>query len=435
MPLRPLPSDSSAQAPASARASELAPPLRPKEAFDLAATLASEAAFARAALHEDGSHTGSRVLCLFTDSLDPSGVGEHMLQLAGALSSAWRVTFACPRGAKGDPFLERACASGLQVLAIEPGPDGLPSMEPVREWLRLNPNALFHAHAGIGWEGHEAIYEARRAGCAVVRTEHLPYLITDEEQTQDHKRLLGSVDRLICVSQAALSSFVEQGLEPSRIRAVRNGIEPRVSSVEPAQARQDLLSELGLPPSASLLLTVGRFTAQKGHEFLLHALPLLDELQPDSQAYLLWVGQGEERASLEALASELGLGERVLFLGQRSDVGSLLRASDAFVLPSLFEGLPLVALEAMAGGLPIVGTRVCGTEEAIESDEFGWLVPPRDPQALAQSLAQVLAQPGEAARRAERARRRVLRDFSAERMARETERVYHEALELRAGKG
>lgn len=379
--------------------------------------------------------SGARMLCLFTDSLDPSGVGEHMLELAQALSARWRVVFACPRGDKGDPFLDRAREQGLQVLAIETDESGLPSMEPLRRWLKQNPQTLFHAHAGIGWEGHGAIYHARQAGCAVVRTEHLPYLITDQGQVEDHRRLLGSVDRLICVSHAARDSFLEHGLDSIQIKAVCNGIEPRRSRLDPAQARRHLLSELGLPSGARLLLTIGRFTQQKGHEFLLRALPILDEIQPGERAYLLWVGQGEGRAALEALARELGLEDRVLFLGQRRDIASLLRASDAFVLPSLFEGLPLVALEAMAGGLPLVGTRVCGTEEAIGSEEFGWLVPPRDPHALAQSLAQVLARPGEAARRAERARQRVARDFSASRMARETEAVYREALEMMADPG
>lgn len=375
---------------------------------------------------------GARPLCLFTDSRDPSGVGQHMLDLARALSPRWRVTFVCPRGSKGDSFLERARAQGLQVLALDLDQNGLPEMEPLLRWLEQNPRALFHAHAGIGWEGHEAIYHAREAGCPIVRTEHLPYLITDEAQIEDHRRLLDSVDRLICVSCAARDSFLERGLDGLQIKAVCNGIEPRQSRLDAAQARRNLLDELSLPSGARLLLTVGRFTEQKGHEFLLRALPLLDQLQPEQRAYLLWVGQGEGREHLEALACELGLQDRVLFLGQRRDVASLLRAADAFVLPSIFEGLPLVALEAMAAGLPIVGTRVCGTEEAIGSEEFGWLVPPRDPEVLAQALAQVLARPGEAARRAERARKRVTHEFNASRMARETEAVYREALQLRA---
>ena len=374
---------------------------------------------------------GARALCLFTDSLDPSGVGEHMLELARALGSEWRVVFACPRGAKGDPFLERARDQGLQVLALDLDEHGLPAMEPLHFWLEQNPGALFHAHAGIGWEGHQAIYHARQAGCVVVRTEHLPYLITDEGQAEDHRRLLGSVDRLICVSHAARDSFLAHGLDGGQIKAVQNGLDPRRSRLDPAQARGNLLDELQLPPSSRLLLTVGRFTEQKGHEFLLRALPLLDEALPGERARLLWVGQGEGRESLENLAHQLGLQDRVLFLGQRRDIASLLRAVDAFVLPSIFEGLPLVALEAMAAGVPIVGTRVCGTEEAIGGEEFGWLVPPRDPASLAHALSQVLARPGEAARRAERARGRVARDFGAARMARETEAVYREAMGLR----
>ncbi len=391
--------------------------------------------FVPAVAHAVASGQSAPLLCLFTDSLDPSGVGEHMLDLACSLRGRWRVVFACPRGKRGDVFLERARSCGLEVLAIELDARGQPSTEQLRAWLRLNRCAVFHAHAGIGWEGHAAIYEAREAGCAIVRTEHLPYLITEPEQIENHRRLLSSVHRLICVSHAARDSFLEQGLDPTQIKAVCNGISLRQSSIDSQTARANLRCELELPEDAPLLLTIGRFTEQKGHAFLLRALPLLDELQErqgrGGQARLLWVGQGCGREALEEEARAMGLGERVLFLGQREDVPFLLRGADAFVLPSLFEGLPLVALEAMASEVPLVGTRVCGTEEAIGSEECGWLVPPRDPRALALALAQVLEHPQEAARRAQNAARRVREGFTAARMAQETDAVYREALELR----
>ena len=128
----------------------------------------------------------------------------------------------------------------------------------------------------------------------------------------------------------------------------------------------------------------------------------------------------------------MGLAGRVLFLGQRDDVPELMAGSDLLALPSLFEGLPLSALEAMAAGLPVVGTRVCGTSEAVLDGVTGRLVEPGDPEALAEAIVEVLQAPGLAARMGAAGRLRVEREFGAARMACETAAIYEE-LRARAG--
>src|SRR5436305_5291270 len=149
------------------------------------------------------------------------------------------------------------------------------------------------------------------------------------------------------------------------------------------------------------LLFVGRLRIRKGVEVLLEALREIPG------AALRIAGDGEHRAALERAATELG--PAVAFLGTKSSaqVRTLLRGAAARVVPSIDEGVPLVVLEAMESGVPVVASAVSGIPEVVVDGETGWLVPPEDPQALAGALAEVLADPGEARRRGEAGRRRV----------------------------
>ncbi|HEX9944343.1 MAG TPA: glycosyltransferase family 4 protein [Thermoanaerobaculia bacterium] len=155
------------------------------------------------------------------------------------------------------------------------------------------------------------------------------------------------------------------------------------------------------------LLFVGRLRVRKGVEVLLEALRELRRRNP--AAVLRIAGDGEHRARLERRVDELGLRSAVSFLGTcgAPRVRALLGGAAALVVPSIYEGMPLVVLEAMAAGVPVVASRVSGIPEVVVDGETGWLVPPEDPTALAGALAVVLADPAEARRRGEAGRRRV----------------------------
>lgn len=357
------------------------------------------------------------LLCLYTDSLEPSGVGRHMLMLADKLRDRYRVSFVCPPTTGGMPLLKEAGALGLRTLALEADdPRGA-----LRDWLRATGVEVFHAHAGIGWEGHPGIHAARAAGVpTVVRTEHLPDLITDPVQRRDYDRMHRRVDRIVCVSETARDSFVRAGVPAHKLLVIRNGIAFRSAAPDPAEVR----ARLGLPFDATLVLTVARLTEQKGHRHLLEAAPAVRERVPG--AHFVWVGEGPLGDELRKRTRELGIEGNVHLTGRRTDVPDLLAAAELFVLPSLFEGLPLVVLEAMAAGVPVVGTRVCGTREAVEDGVCGRLVPARDPAALAAAILEVLERPDLGARWGAAGRRRARREFSAARMARETAALYQE---------
>lgn len=160
------------------------------------------------------------------------------------------------------------------------------------------------------------------------------------------------------------------------------------------------------------LLFVGRLRIRKGVEVLFEAL------RPLPSARLLIAGDGEHRGALEAKAGELGLSASgaVSFLGRcgAPRVAGLLSGAAALVVPSTYEGMPLVVLEAMAAGVPVVASRVSGIPEVVVDGETGWLVPAEDPAALARVLAEVLADPAEAKRRGEAGRRRVAERYRPE---------------------
>ncbi len=357
-----------------------------------------------------------RRLCLWTDSREPSGVGVHMLALASGLQGTYEVTFACPPGPRGTPLLEQAAECGAATLAVEQA-DHLPA------WLRRQPIDIFHAHAGIGWEAHDGIHAARAAGVPiVVRTEHLPYLLTDPQQQRAYRELVPLLDGLVCVSRGVCASHLDAGVPPHLIHVVQNGIVPP----ERLPDRQTERVRLGWPADRAVVLTVGRFTEQKGHRLLLDAIERVHTCHP--QARFVWVGDGPLAEELAAQIAARALGDVVEQAGRRDDVPALMAAADLFVLPSQFEGLPLVVLEAMSAGMPVVGTRVCGTSEAVGDGVTGWLVEDGDPHALAAAINSALDQPAEARMRGAAGRRAVTEYWNAARMVSDMCRVYSELL-------
>ncbi|HEX3526434.1 MAG TPA: glycosyltransferase family 4 protein [Thermoanaerobaculia bacterium] len=177
--------------------------------------------------------------------------------------------------------------------------------------------------------------------------------------------------------------------------------------------------ETGEPPG--YFLFVGRLRIRKGVEVLLAALRSLLAAHPEAR--LLIAGDGEHREALERSAAELELGSAVRFFGRcgAGRVRGLLRGARALVVPSIYEGMPLVVLEAMEAGLPVIASAVSGIPEVVADDETrertGWLVPPEEPERLAAALAATLDDPEEARRRGEAGRRRVDAEFRPARAA------------------
>lgn len=360
-------------------------------------------------------------LVLATDSQEPSGVGEHMLTLGQALAGDYDVALAAPDHPAGLALLHRAAAAGLRIKSLDLG-------QPLAiwSWLGAADEALIHVHAGIGWEGHDLVRHGKAAGLPVVRTEHLPYLLTSPVQQAAYRAMLLSVDGRIAVSQAVYDTHRDQGGGPQVI--ICNGIFAGV----PSSARSDKRRALGLGEHDKLLLTVARFTPQKGHAVLIDAAPAVLQRFPATKFAL--VGSGPDQDLAAQRIAQSGLAESFALLGHRDDVADLLVAADLFVMPSLFEGLSLALLEAMAAKVPVVATPIGGTVEALGS-EHPFLAPPGDAAALAAAIINALEQPELAQAAACTAFQRFEERFSARRMAAETSALYQSILHRQCPRG
>lgn len=193
----------------------------------------------------------------------------------------------------------------------------------------------------------------------------------------------------------------------------------------PAEVRLRWRRKEGIPDEALVMVHVGRFTLQKNHEMLIRAFA---KLRLPASACLLLVGEGELQAQTEQLVRELGVADRVRFLGVRADIPELLNASDIFVLPSRWEGNPMSVMEAMAAGLPVVATAVGGVPELVQDGTTGLLVPNEDTEALAQALQRLVDNPDLRATMGNHARRVAQKRFDARVMTRAYEALYESIL-------
>lgn len=292
--------------------------------------------------------------------------------------------------------------------------------------LRRGRYHVVHAH------GFPSLYWVALASCLVrgpryVLTEHnvtnrrrgLPWLRPVE------RWVYGRYDGTVAVSQEVSTSLVDWlPRVAGKVRVIHNGVPP-ASFNYTTEMRAEARADLGVSPDQPVLLFVGGLHYRKGADVLIRAVVGL----PPPACRLLVCGEGELADDLRASAAELGLGDCVRFLGYRRDVPALMAAADLFVLPSRWEGCPMVILEAMAAGLPIVATAVGGVPELIRDGQEGLLVPPENPVALAEALQGLLGDSQLAARLGNQARARARQVFSADGAAQKMAAFYEELLE------
>jgi glycosyltransferase involved in cell wall biosynthesis len=370
-----------------------------------------------------------RTVVHFTDSNGFGGAERVMLQLLGGLDrTRWRPVLL--HHAK--PALARLVAGArdldVELREVPPvsRPRQLVHLPQFVRALRAEDTAVFHAHLPAPLHGRFGLLAAAVGRVpAVVATAHLVSDVTHPMRSHLVQRIAATcTDRYIAVSEGVGRRLRSRfGVPDRKIRVIANGID-----VErwPAPRNPRLRSMLAGATDRPIVLTVGRLDAQKGHRYLLAAAAEV----PD--ALFVLVGEGRERADLEARARSLGVADRVRFLGHRDDVPELLAACDVFVLPSLYEGLPLSVLEAMAAARPVVATAIEGISETVVDGMTGLLVPPADPAALARAVRAVLTDAVLAGRMGQAGRERVCREFSLRRMIDRVTRVYDELLESAA---
>jgi glycosyltransferase involved in cell wall biosynthesis len=259
-------------------------------------------------------------------------------------------------------------------------------------------------------------------GVPVVATVHGKSYFADRAKRRMAYRYVSRVSRMVAVCED-LKTFIVQraGIAERRVSVIYNGVEAPVPTADRAGA---IRAELSLQTFEHVIGAVGSLYPVKGHVHLIRAMPSI--LRAFPRALLLLVGQGELEQPLKTEAARLRLGEHVRFLGFRGDVPALLSLFDAFVLPSLSEGLSMALLEAMAAGKPVVATRVGGNPEAVVEGDTGFLVDAESPASLADAIARLLRDKAQAARMGERGRRRVREKFSFSATVEQYQRHYEQ---------
>jgi glycosyltransferase involved in cell wall biosynthesis len=327
---------------------------------------------------------------------------------------------------RGSGELEPELAQlGVEVIDIggAPGKGDYFAFRKVAREARKRRIDLFHTHNSLPL--FDAFAAARLTGVrAHVHTDHARHFPDKLRYMVAEHVVSYFLDRIVAVSDDTKKNLVHyEKIAPSRITVIPNGIDSErfTQPVDVAAKR----AALGLS-SGPVIGLAARLTEQKGVIYLLQAVAQLREQFPGLQVLL--AGTGDQDDNLKRAASQLGIAGAVHFLGMRMDVPELVRAFDVFVIPSIWEGLPMALLESFAAGTPVVASDVGGVGKVIHHRENGSLVPARDPAALAAELAHVLAHPELRRKYAENARRTFEESYSADAMTRRYEAVYLEAV-------
>ena len=323
----------------------------------------------------------------------------------------------------GEPFDRELRERGIELATIprpypRPGPLAGSALRLARIIRRERPTVI-HAH-------NPSAAAAAALGRSLARARTVPIVSTYHGVLPDRVpravRALSLSDVVVGVSPSTTQTLVDAGLARERARTIFNAVEPKHTR-SPADVRAEFGAD-GMP----LLVTVGRYVAEKNQALLLEALARL-ETPPRA----LVVGYGPREEALRSRAAELGLSGSVTVTGGRDDATDLIAAADVFALSSASEALPIVVIEAMALGVPVVSTAVGGIHDMVADGESGLLVPPGDADALARAIGRVLGDRGLAERLGAAGQSFAAEHCTVEAMAAAYRDVYAESIARRAG--
>jgi glycosyltransferase involved in cell wall biosynthesis len=235
---------------------------------------------------------------------------------------------------------------------------------------------------------------------------------------------LGFADRVVVVSESLIRKLNLGWIAEDRVRVVPNAVDPD-EFVLPAGA-VDVRRRFGIADDCMLLGVIGRFSPEKGQLVFVEALPAIRRGFPGVR--VLFVGDGQDQARVRARARELGQEDAVVFAGYQKELAPFYNALDLVVMPSLSEGMPNVALEAMLCGKPVVATCVGGVPEVVQDRVTGRVARPRDPAHLAECILEALREPGCLKSYGEAGRKRVLTEFDPRQRVRRIAGLYDEVL-------
>lgn len=360
------------------------------------------------------SSTSSRALRILHSESSKGWGGQEMRTLKEMVAlrdCGHSVELLCQRDACLGAKAAEYCFS-IHYANMRGGAD-MSSMPRIRTLVKHRDYDVVNTHSG-----HDSLVAgtaARLAGAPlVVRTRHLALPISSLAT------YTWIPHRVIAVSHYVRRHLIYWGVPKHRVVTIYDGINPQRAE------RSSLREELELQPNATIACMVAIMRDEKGHKDLIKAVrPLLD-VHPD--LHVVMAGDGPAFSRIERLVANLGIENRIHLLGFRTDVSNVLKGSDLFVLPTQQEALGQAYIEAMAAGLPVIGTYVGGVPELVQDNVNGLLVAPRDPMALRAAIERMITEPGLRDRLGTRASRITERGFTIANMAYETIRYYRRAL-------
>jgi glycosyltransferase involved in cell wall biosynthesis len=357
-------------------------------------------------------------LLLLIDELDIGGTEQQILELVKRLDRQKYLPIVCC-------FRPGRVAKEIEALGVR--------VCTLRKRAKVDVALVFRLWQLIRRERIDLVqtylFTANTWGRLAALLARVPLIVSSERNVdmweERYKRILGKVlDRWTCCtitnSEAVKDYLIKQGLAPEKIQVIYNGVDPgRFQGPVSCTATK---AELGIPPHHQVVGLLARLEPAKDLHTFLRAAALLTEKV--SEVSFLVIGGGSLQHDLKREAQSLGIAGRVIFTGPRRDVPRLLATCDVSVLSSLKEGMSNTILESMAAGKPMVATRVGGNVELIQEGVTGFLVPPRDPAALATAVYKILADPVLAQHMGRQAKARIARHFSVNALAGATEQLY-----------
>ena len=283
---------------------------------------------------------------------------------------------------------------------------------------------------------HGQLYHSNLYSRFAAKRENIPAIIsihnTYNKQKKIHRRLINRyllkyTSAIIVGSDDIKKDVIKYDRAPDKlIHTIPNSI--NLSSIQTNFSRESARKNLGLSNDDLVLGTIGRLEEQKGHAFLINALAILQ--QKNYNLKLLIVGDGRLRNELESQVAELSLESQVIFLGTRTDLGDIFPAINIFVMPSLWEGLSLAMLTAMAAGLPVIATDVGGVRDVLEGNSCGLVVSPRDAEGLSNAIIELIKDQELLSRYADKGKEVVHNNYSDQSMVERIHKLYIQATDL-----
>lgn len=357
-------------------------------------------------------------LLIITHHLDKGGLEEVILMYAKFLDKQ-RFDVAVAYRVHGVVAEEIGNLPGVQLFHYKAA----------TTWERFRSLQLFAkqfhpdlVHNHFNWIG---LLIGRSIHVPRVETIHNTYHFLTTGQRIGYTLLAVFASRIIAVSDYVREFTLKYFpfISARKITVIHNGID--IARLHMSHGKEESRRSLGIAPGEFVIGFIGRLEEQKGIQYLLEAVKELNN--SFTHLKIIIAGDGALRKSLEEHARASAL-NNIVFLGYQRDTPKLYSAFDVFVLPSLFEGLPVSAIEAMAAGCPVVATRVGGVAEVVEHEVTGLLVEPGNSGQLAEALQRLITQPDLCKQMGGKGRERAKQEFSVERMIERTERVYNELL-------